>query len=159
MFSFLLFVGSVTSSLSCSGRCIVFVLKFVTVAFSNLGFFLPTFSFTFWKSSWRFLFLVILECWEAGRDQDVEAQQESVRAEPHGMTTWATGLSLSLPERVFKSPCPHVAASLSAAQKSGLPPAPSRRTHVTTARSCAQPERRAVSVFLYCVLNCWVLVI
>lgn len=60
MLSFLFCAVSNPSSLSCSGICMVFVLKVVSVAFSNFGFFFPTFNFTFWKSSWCFLFLVIL---------------------------------------------------------------------------------------------------
>lgn len=55
---------------------------------------------------------------KAQLDWNREAEK-SVRAEAHGTTACPAGHSLSLPERVFKSPRPHAAASPSAARKSG----------------------------------------
>lgn len=49
-------VGPLVSLFSCSDRWIPLVWKVVLVALSALGFFLPTFNFTFWKSSCLFFF-------------------------------------------------------------------------------------------------------
>lgn len=51
-------VGPESSRFSCSVRWMPLDRKLVLVALSAFGFVLPTFSFTFWKSSWRFLFVI-----------------------------------------------------------------------------------------------------
>lgn len=53
-------VGPLVSLFSCSDRWIPFVRKLVLVALSALGFFFPTFNFTFWKSSCLFFFLAFI---------------------------------------------------------------------------------------------------